>query len=70
MENIGLITICFSAFITVFLALSLLAVVMRFIIILFPEKGADQDSVLFAAIACSYNNLYPGTKITKIEEQK
>jgi hypothetical protein len=70
MENIGLLTICFSAFITVFLALSLLAVVMRFIIILFPEKGADQDSALFAAITCSYNNLYPGTKITKIEEQK
>jgi len=43
---------------------------MRFIILVFPFKDADTDSAIFAALFSVVNKIYPGTKITKIEEQK
>lgn len=70
MEASQLVVICVAAFIAVFIVLSLLAVIMRVIIILFPEKGNGGDAVLLAALTTSINRLYPGTKITKIEERK
>lgn len=70
MEATNLINICYSAFIIVFIVLTLLALIMRFIQVLFPEKDSDQDTAILAAISSSFNALYPNTKVTKVEEMK
>jgi hypothetical protein len=64
-----LITVCFAALVAVFLLLVSLAIGMRIITMIFPEKEPD-ESEIYAAIAATYNSLYPGTHITKIEESQ
>jgi len=66
----SLLTICVSAFIAVFILLSILALTMRLILAIFPEKMMESNATLIAAISTTYNSIYPGTKITKIEEDK
>lgn len=70
MEPSGLLTICFSAFLAVFTILSLLAIMMRLIIRIFPEKDNQEKGAIIAALTSVVNRYYPGTKITKIEEIK
>jgi len=70
MESYELITICTSAFIAVFVILSLLALLMRLIIVIFPSKEVKEDTAVIAAITTVVNKFYPGTKITKVEEVK
>jgi hypothetical protein len=70
MGSLELLFICLSAFISVFILLALLALVMRIIIVLFPEKLAGTDSAMLAAVATAVSAVYPGTKITKVEEIK
>ncbi len=65
-----LVFICISAFLAVFVLLSVLAVVMRIILVLFPEKESGTDAVVVAAITSTVSAIYPGTRITKIEETK
>ena len=69
MEFPELVSVCISAFIVVFIILTALALFMRLIIILFPDKP-DDDKAVYAVIASVMNSIYPGTKITKIEEVK
>jgi len=70
MENLNLLAICLSAFIYVFVILTILALLIRLIMLLFPSaKGAD-DTALFAAISSTYSGIFPGTKVTNIEELK
>lgn len=72
MEN-SLLTICASSFIGVFFVLIFLAVAMEVITRLFPQKiasaGSD-DAAVFAAITSTYARLYPGRRISNIEEIK
>ena len=70
MESLGLITVCVSAFIAVFVVLSLLAILMRIIILIFPEKESNDDAAVIAALTTIINKFYPGFKITKTEEVK
>lgn len=70
MDSQQLLFICIAAFISVFFVLSLIAVFMRIILMIFPEKPKGNDTAIYAAIGATVNNLFPGTKITKIEEQK
>ena len=70
MPSNELLLICLSAVVAVFALLSLLALVMRLIIAVFPEKVADTDSAYLAAIASVISTIYPQTKITKVEEIK
>ena len=70
METPGIISICFSAILTVFLILSVLALSIKIITRLFPFREAKEDTTIYAAIASSYSVIHPGTKITKIEEIK
>ena len=65
-----LLVVCLSAFAAVFLLLSFLAVVMRFLITAFPEKVASIDSATIAAISAAAAYTFPGTKVTKVEEIK
>ena len=66
----SLFTVCISAFVAVFILLSILAFTMRLILAVFPEKMVESNVALIAAISTTYNSIYPGTKITKIEEDK
>lgn len=69
METPHLITICLTSFAAVLILLSLLALIMRIITLIFPAKE-DDDTVVIAAITSTYNVHYPGTRIIKIGEQK
>jgi hypothetical protein len=63
------IVVCSLAFLTVFLLLGALAIAMRMITILFPERRtADTDVALVAAIASSVAAISPGARVVQIEE--
>ncbi len=70
MESLDLLAICASAFVGVFLLLTVLALVMRLITVIFPERESAGDSAMIAAVSTVLQTLYPGTKITKVEEIK
>ncbi len=70
MASTDLLVICAVAFITVFVILIVLAVIMRLIIIVFPEKVDGFDAAILSVMASTYQTIYPNTKITKIEEVK
>jgi len=65
-----LLLICASAFVAVFVLLSVLALVMKLIIVVYPAKAVQTDTVMMAAMATVVSSIYPGTKLTKIEEIK
>lgn len=69
----SLFSMCMASFAAVFLVLTFLAVAMRLIIVMFPEKQEDagtDDAAVFAAISSTYARLYPGTRVSNIEEIK
>ncbi len=70
MESFELLAICASAFAGVFFLLTVLALVMRLIIILFPDRESGSDSAMIAAVSTVLQTLYPGMKITNVEETK
>lgn len=70
MPSHELLTICGIAFLFVFTILAVLALIMRLIIIIFPERKDLSDSAVLAAVSATMCSLFPGTKITKVEEQK
>ena len=69
MQSLELVFICVSAFLTVFIVLVVLAVLMQLTTYIFEAKDED-DSVIFAVLASKMNKVFPGTQITKIEELK
>ena len=70
METTELLWTCISAFAAVGVLLSVLAVIMRLILVVFPEKEEETDAMMIAAVASVLQTVYPGTKITKVEEIK
>jgi hypothetical protein len=68
MASPDLLSICVAAFVGVFLLLSILAAIMRLILVVFPEKKAGSDAMVIAAVSTALQSLYPGTRITKVEE--
>lgn len=70
MGSLELLVICVSAFVAVFVLLAILALVMRLIIVAFPQKVAGLDSTVIAAAVSTVAALYPGTRVTKVEEIK
>jgi hypothetical protein len=65
--EISVLSICISAFILIFLLLSLLSIMMRGLTLLFPLPEQDDDAAI-AAIAATYQTIYPDKEITRIEE--
>ena len=53
-----------------FLLLSFLALAMRGLIAVFPEKAVTTDPALLAAVTAAVSAVYPGSKITRIEDQR
>ena len=77
MSDFGLLSICATAFTAVFLLLGFLAVVMHYIMEIFPENEIAQempagkiDHAVMAAISAVAGSAYPGKKVLKIEEKK
>ena len=70
MESNELLMICAVAFLMVFVILTFLALTMRLIILVFPEKVAQTEAAMVAAVTAAVQSIFPGTKVTKIEEQK
>ena len=69
MQSPDLIVICAVAFCLVFSLLAVLALLMRLIMVLFPEKKGAADPALIAALAAAVQGIFPGAKISKIEEK-
>ena len=70
MLNNDLLLICGVAFLMVFIILTLLALSMRIIILVFPEKSAKIEAAMIAAVTAAVQTIMPGTKVTKVEEEK
>jgi len=70
MQSVDLVVICGVAFLMVFVILAFLALMMRLIILIFPEKKVVSDPAMVAAIAAAVQTVYPGTKLTNVEEIK
>lgn len=70
MVPLEFLLVCGAAFLWVFTILIILALVMRLIIIIFPEKKVGVDAEVVAALAASLQSFFPGTKITRLEEKK
>ena len=68
MNSPDLLVICLSAFVAVFVLLSFLAVVMRALISVYPEKVGGVDPATIAAVTAAAAYAFPGTRVTKVEE--
>jgi len=63
------LSLCGTGFLAVFLLLIILALLMRTLTFLFPEKEVgDVDAAMVASIVASVTAVHPGTRITKIEK--
>jgi hypothetical protein len=67
---VDLLLYCITAFIAVFALLTVLAVVMKLITQVFPERLPGKDVAMIAAVASVVSALYSGAVITKVEEVK
>lgn len=62
--------VCLTAFCAVAVLLSILAGIMRLILTIFPYKDEATDATIIAAVASTVQSIYPGTRVTKVEETK
>ncbi len=70
MNSFDILTVSTVAYIIAFALLALLAIMMRLITLLFPERENTGDAAVVAAVAATYQALSPGVTVTKIEETK
>lgn len=70
MPSADLVVICLVAFLVVFVILAFLALMMRVIMSVFPEKKMESEAAIIAAIAAVTQTVFPGTQITHVEERK
>ncbi len=70
MGSADLLMVCISAFSAVFVLLGLLAFAMRGLIAVFPAKAATSDPALLAALTSVVSAVFPGSKITRVEEER
>jgi hypothetical protein len=70
MNSPELLIVSHVGYVVAFAVLAALAIMMRLITLLFPEREDSGDAVVVAAISTTYQALSPGTTVTKIEETK
>jgi hypothetical protein len=68
MEPADLPIVCVVAFAAVFFLLSVLALVMHLITLVFPERIPAVDAEIVAAISSAVTMIIPGARVTTIEE--
>ena len=66
----SLIAICGIAFVAVFVLLAFLAAVMRLITSAFPVPVAAIDPAIVAAVSAAVTTLVPGSRLTRMEEER
>jgi hypothetical protein len=69
LETPDLIAICLIAFLAVFVLLGLLALAMHVITLIFPARKGTIEQTLVAAISSTVAAVYPGARVTQIEEE-
>ena len=69
MVESNLVTICGTAFVAVFVLLVVLAAVIRLLTTVFPHRDLSADAALAAAICTAVTTVYPGARVTRIEEE-
>jgi hypothetical protein len=67
MSSISILSVCISAFILIFLLLTVLSVVMRLLTWFIPPVETD-DNAVFTAISMAYKSAYPDKQVTDIKE--
>lgn len=70
MGSYELLYVCLAALLWVFTILLFLAAIMGIITKIFPKKDIGPDPAIVAAISASLHSIFPGSKITQIEEKK
>ena len=68
MNSVDLLTVSTVGYIIAFAVLAALAVMMRLITVLFPERKDRGDAAVIAAVTTTYQSLFPGATVTKLEE--
>jgi hypothetical protein len=68
LEVTDLFSACLIALVSVFTLLGSLAVIMELITFLFPQREERIDPVLVAAVTTTVTSIYPGARVTRIEE--
>jgi len=56
-------------YVIAFAVLGVLAIMMRLITLLFPERKEHGDAAVVAAVTATYQALFPGVTVTKLEER-
>ncbi len=69
MDSNGLFVVSTVGYIVAFVVLGVLAIVMRLITLLFPERKEAGDAAVVAGVTATYQALFPGATVTKIEER-
>ena len=69
MQATDLFSACLIALVSVFTLLGSLAVIFELITILFPARKRRIEPVLIAAISTTVASVYPGARVTRIEEE-
>ncbi len=69
MDVTNLFSASLIALISVFVLLGSLALIMKLITVVFPDRVASMDPVLVAAISTAVASIYPGARVTRIEEE-
>jgi hypothetical protein len=70
MTEPDLLSISIVAFVAVFSLLSVLAIVMRLLTTIFPGETDRGDAAVYAAISSAASRAFPGTRVTRIEENR
>jgi hypothetical protein len=65
----SLFSVCVIAMIAVFILLGLLALLMELITTVFPYVRGLTDTAVVAAITTTVASVYPGARVTRIEEE-
>ncbi len=68
LEATSLFSACLIALVAVFTLLSLLALTIELITTVFPERRHAIDPVLAAVISTTVASVFPGARVTRIEE--
>ncbi|CAN5863089.1 hypothetical protein BH23GEM5_BH23GEM5_24310 [soil metagenome] len=68
MTEPNLLAISAIAFLAVFVLLSLLAVIMHGLTLMFPDKVDDPDAALLAAIISAAAAAYPDKRVTHLDQ--
>ncbi len=70
MLALGLTGVCGIAFLIVFALLQFFAIAIKLVMVVFPERAAEENHALAAAISAAVATTLPGARVTRIEEKR